>query len=106
MRNNNMQSHFKKGGLMTIRNKYLDLIVGIPKRTAKPPDRKLEQSIMKPVLPSLTREDFLGKWQEDRKELEKAQAENIKLKKIMNTTWSKDWSKIINEKEKDKADKK
>ena len=101
-----MQSHFKKGGLMTIRNKYLDLIVGIPKRTAKPPDRKLEQSIMKPVLPSLTREDFLGKWQEDRKELEKVQAENIKLKKIMNTTWSKDWSKIINEKEKDKADKK
>ena len=101
-----MQSHFKKGGLMTIRNKYLDLIVGIPKRTAKPPDRKLEQSIMKPVLPSFTSEDFLGKWQEDRKELEKVQAENIKLKKIMNTTWSKDWSKIINEKEKDKADKK
>ena len=101
-----MQSHFKKGGLMTIRNKYLDLIVGIPKRTAKPPDRKLEQSIMKPVLPSLTREDFLGKWQEDRKELEKVQAENIKLKKIMNTTWSKDWSKKLNEKEKDQTNKK
>ena len=101
-----MQSHFKKGGLMTIRNKYLDLIVGIPKRTAKPPDRKLEQSIMKPVLPSLTREDFLGKWQEDRKELEKVQAENKKLKKVMQTTWSKDWprevSKILKEEKNDK----
>ena len=100
MRNNNMQSRFKKGGLMTIRNKYLDLI-GVPQRTTPPKTSTgTARTIMKSVVPDLTSEDFLGKWQEDRKELEKVQAENTKLKKIMNTTWSKDWSKKINENEK------
>ena len=83
-----------------IRNKYLDLI-GVPQRTTSPKTSTgTARTIMKPVVPDLTSEDFLGKWQEDRKELEKVQAENIKLKKIMNTTWSKDWRSKVNENEK------
>ena len=91
---------------MTIRNKYLDLI-GVPQRTTPPKTSTgTARTIMKPVVPDLTSEDFLGKWQEDRKELEKVQAENIKLKKVMQTTWSKDWprevSKILKEEKNDK----
>ena len=94
---------------MTIKDKYRHLILtgNYPKRkTAPKTSTVIAQTIMKPVVPDLTSEDFLGKWQEDRKELEKVQAENIKLKKIMNTTWSKDWSKKLNEKEKDQTNKK
>ena len=93
----------KKGGLMTIKQKYVDLILtgNYPKRTTPPKTSTgTARTIMKSVVPDLTSEDFLGKWQEDRKELEKVQAENTKLKKIMNTTWSKDWSKKLNENEK------
>ena len=93
----------KKGGLMTIKQKYVDLIStgNYPKRTTPPKTpTATARTIMKSVVPDLTSEDFLGKWQEDRKELEKVQAENTKLKKIMNTTWSKDWSKKLNENEK------
>jgi hypothetical protein len=88
---------------MTIKQKYVDLILtgNYPKRTTPPKTSTgIARTIMKSVVPDLTSEDFLGKWQEDRKELEKVQAENTKLKKIMNTTWSKDWSKKINENEK------
>ena len=56
--------------------------------------------IMKEVVPPLRQEDFLDKWQEDRKELDKVRKENTKLKSIMNTTWSKDWRNKIKDEEK------
>jgi len=66
------------------------------------------------VVPPLGRGEFLHAWKCDRKELvrvkeekEKIIEENKKLKKVMQTTWSKDWprevSKILKE---DKNDKK
>ena len=97
-----MQSRFKKGGLMTIKDRYKDLILtgSVPQRTTTPPKQNPARSIMEPVVPDLTREDFLGKWRDDRKELEKVKEENTKLKKIMNKTWSKDWRYKVNEEEK------
>ena len=94
--------YFKKGGLMTIKDRYKDLILtgSVPQRTTTPPKQNPARSIMEPVVPDLTREDFLGKWQADRKELEKVRAENHKLKNIMNTTWTKDWRSKVNEEEK------
>jgi len=62
---------------------------------------------MSEVVPPLNRSDFLHKWKEDRAQLEKvrkerddAVKETKRLKGIMNTTWSKDWESIVNEKEK------
>ena len=53
---------------------------------------------MKDVVPTLTREDFLNSWKEDRAELVKVKEENEKivkerdkLKKAMQTTYSRDW---------------
>ena len=50
------------------------------------------------VVPPLGRGEFLHAWKCDRKELvrvkeekEKIIEENKKLKKVMQTTWSKDW---------------
>ena len=71
-------------------------------------------STMSEVVPPLSRGDFLNCWKEDRSQLEKVRAEkekiieeNKKLRKVMQTTWSKDWprevSKILKE---DKNDKK
>ena len=68
---------------------------------------------MSDVVPPLGRGDFLHAWNSDRKELvrvkeekEKIIEENKKLKKVMQTTWSKDWSKKLNEKEKNQTNKK
>ena len=69
---------------------------------------------MSDVVPPLNRGDFLRSWQEDRIKLEKVRAEkeqifqeNKKLRKVMNTTYSKDWprevSKILKEGEDDKT---
>ena len=68
---------------------------------------------MSDVVPPLGRGDFLHAWNSDRKELvrvkeekEKIIEENKKLKKVMQTTWSKDWprevSKILKEEKNDK----
>ena len=65
------------------------------------------------VVPPLGRGEFLHAWKSDRKELvrvkeekEKIIEENKKLKKVMQTTWSKDWarevSKILKEEKNDK----
>ena len=65
------------------------------------------------VVPPLSQGDFLHAWKSDRKELvrvkeekEKIIEENKKLKKVMQTTWSKDWprevSKILKEEKNDK----
>jgi hypothetical protein len=65
------------------------------------------------VVPPLGRGEFLHAWKCDRKELvrvkeekEKIIEENKKLKKVMQTTWSKDWprevSKILKEEKNDK----
>ena len=77
-----MKAYFKQGGLMTLKNKYLDLI-GLPQRTAEPSVRKKEQPTMN------------DRWKEDQRALALLQAENTRLRKIMNTKWSKDWSKIV-----------
>ena len=66
---------------------------------------------MSDVVPPLGRGEFLHAWKSDRKELvrvkeekEKIIEENKKLKKVMQTTWSKDWprevSKILKEENK------
>ena len=65
------------------------------KPTIRRPSRS---SAMEEVVPPLTRGDFLEKWREDRNELDKVRKENQKLKNIMNTTWSKDWKSVVNEK--------
>ena len=68
---------------------------------------------MSDVVPPLGRGEFLHAWKCDRKELvrikeekEKIIEENKKLKKVMQTTWSKDWprevSKILKEEKNDK----
>jgi len=68
---------------------------------------------MSDVVPPLGRGEFLHAWKSDRKELvrvkeekEKIIEENKKLKKVMQTTWSKDWprevSKILKEEKNDK----
>ena len=68
---------------------------------------------MSDVVPPLGRGDFLHAWKSDRKELVRVKAEkekiieeNKKLKKVMQTTWSKDWprevSKILKEEKNDK----
>ena len=64
-------------------------------------------SSMSEVVPPLNRGDFLHKWKDSNKELDKVRKERDdavnetkKLKNIMNTTWSKDWSQLLNEKEK------
>ena len=68
---------------------------------------------MSDVVPPLGRGEFLHAWKSDRKELvrvkeekEKIVEENKKLKKVMQTTWSKDWprevSKILKEEKNDK----
>ena len=56
------------------------------------------RTLMKDVVPALTREDFLRSWREDRAELvkvkeekEKIVKERDKLKKAMQTTYSRDW---------------
>jgi RNA polymerase-binding transcription factor DksA len=61
-----------------------------------------QQSSMKQVVPPLHRGDFLGKWQDDRKQLEQVRKEkeelvkeNNKLKKIMNTTYSNTWGQYV-----------
>ena len=69
---------------------------------------------MSDVVPPLGRGEFLHAWKCDRKELvrvkeekEKIIEENKKLKKVMQTTWSKDWprevSKILKESKDDKT---
>ena len=74
------------------------------------------RTLMKDVVPTLTREDFLNSWKEDRAELVKVKEENEKivkerdkLKKAMQTTYSRDWpsqvSAILNE-GKDEKEKK
>ena len=66
---------------------------------------------MSDVVPPIGRGEFLHAWKSDRKELvrvkeekEKIIEENKKLKKVMQTTWSKDWprevSKILKEEKK------
>ncbi len=55
-------------------------------------------SSMSEVVPPLNRGDFLHKWKDSNKELDKVRKENQKLKNIMNTTWSKDWKSVVNEK--------
>tara|TARA_B100000315_G_scaffold1215_1_gene1115 strand:- start:417 stop:701 length:285 start_codon:yes stop_codon:yes gene_type:complete len=57
-------------------------------------------SSMTEVVPPLNRGDFLNKWKEDRAQLEKIRADRDKIKeerdkykKIINSRWSKDWSK-------------
>jgi len=66
---------------------------------------------MSDVVPPLGRGEFLHAWKSDRKELvrvkeekEKIIEENKKLKKVIQTTWSKDWprevSKILKEEKK------
>ncbi len=60
---------------------------------------------MSEVVPPLNRGDFLHKWKDSNKELDKVRKERDdavnetkKLKNIMNTTWSKDWKSVVNEK--------
>ena len=71
-------------------------------------------STMSEVVPPLNRGDFLRKWKESNKELEKIRTEkekifqeNKKLRAVMNTTYSKDWpqqvSKILKEGKDDKT---
>ncbi len=62
-------------------------------------------SSMSEVVPPLNRGDFLHKWKDSNKELDKVRKERDdavnetkKLKNIMNTTWSKDWKSVVNEK--------
>ena len=62
-------------------------------------------STMSEVVPPLNRGDFLHKWKDSNKELDKVRKERDdavnetkKLKNIMNTTWSKDWKSVVNEK--------
>ena len=66
------------------------------------------------VVPPLSQVDFLNCWKEDRRELEKMRTEkdkiseqNKKLRKVMHTTYSKDWpnevSKIFKESKDDKT---
>ena len=57
-------------------------------------------SSMTEVVPPLNRGDFLNKWKEDRAQLVKVRADRDKIKeerdkykKIINSRWSKDWSK-------------
>ena len=54
------------------------------------------------VVPPLSQVDFLNCWKEDRRELEKIRTEkdkiseqNKKLRAVMNTTYSKDWSQQV-----------
>ena len=89
----------------------------IPGRTTAPKPKEEvnpKYTEMGDVVPPLGRGEFLHAWKCDRKELvrvkeekEKIIEENKKLKKVMQTTWSKDWprevSKILKE---DKNDKK
>ena len=88
----------------------------IPGRTTAPkPKEKVNPKYteMGDVVPPLGRGEFLHAWKSDRKELvrvkeekEKIIEENKKLKKVMQTTWSKDWprevSKILKEEKNDK----
>ena len=88
----------------------------IPGRTTAPkPKEKVNPKYteMGDVVPPLGRGEFLHAWKCDRKELvrvkeekEKIIEENKKLKKVMQTTWSKDWprevSKILKEEKNDK----
>ena len=60
---------------------------------------------MSEVVPPLNRGDFLHKWKDSNKELDKVRKERDdavnetkKLKNIMNTTWSKDWKSVVNDK--------
>ena len=60
------------------------------------------RTLMKDVVPALTREDFLRSWREDRAELVKVKEEkdklfqqNKKLRNIMHTTYSKDWPEKV-----------
>ena len=73
-----------------------------PKPTSQPNPQHI---LMKDVVPPLSRGDFLNCWKEDRTQLEKVRKERDdavnetkKLKNIMNTTWSKDWKSVVNEK--------
>ena len=78
------------------------------------PKHNPQHTLMKDVVPPLSRGDFLNCWKEDRRELEKIRTEkekifqeNKKLRAVMNTTWSKDWpnevSKILKESKDDKT---
>jgi hypothetical protein len=65
------------------------------------------------VVPPLGRGEFLHAWKCDRKELvrvkeekEKIIEENKKLKKVMQTTWSKDWPREVSKILKDGKDDK
>ena len=57
-------------------------------------------STMKEVVPPLHRGDFLSKWQESNRELDKVRAERDKYRKIINTKFSKDWRSELNDEEK------
>ena len=93
-----------------------DLIIqGIkPERVKSLPRKRFSERIkkinpkystMSEVVPPLNRGDFLHKWKDSNKELDKVRKERDdavnetkKLKNIMNTTWSKDWKSVVNEK--------
>ena len=93
-----------------------DLIMqGIkPERVKSLPRKRFSERIkkidpkytsMSEVVPPLNRGDFLHKWKDSNKELDKVRKERDdavnetkKLKNIMNTTWSKDWKSVVNEK--------
>ena len=89
-------------------NSLLDSIVirkALKKQT--PIQKPNPHSTMKEVVPPLTRGDFLNKWQEDRKELNKVReerdklnAEAIRLRKVVHSpiaTWSANYDKAKKE---------
>ena len=91
----------------------------IPGRTTAPKPKEEvnpKYTEMGDVVPPLSRGDFLRVWKQDRAELVKVKEENEKivkerdkLKKVMQTTYSRDWpaqvSAILNE-GKDEKEKK
>ena len=85
----------------------------IPGRTTAPkPKVDPKYTIMSEVVPPLSRGDFLNCWKEDRAQLEKvrkerddAVKESKRLKGLMNTTWSKDWNKFLDQKDKYEKEK-
>ncbi len=67
---------------------------------------------MQEVVPPLSRGDFLNCWKEDRaqlgkvrKERDNAVKESKRLKGLMQTNWSKDWNKFLDQKDKYEKEK-
>ena len=100
-----------------------DLIMqGIkPERVKSLPRKRFSERIkkidpkytsMSEVVPPLNRGDFLRTWREDRAQLEKvrkerddAVKESKRLKGLMQTNWSKDWNKFLDQKDKYEKEK-